>query len=163
MGRAKSLENTLMLGKNAGKRRVGQQRMACLDGITDSVDMSLSKLQEITGGQRSLACYNPWGRKESDRTQQLNNSLKKLTGFPGGTGLRTHRPMQETWVRSLGQEDSLEKRMAYSLQYSCLENSMDRESSLAGYSPWGHKRVGHDSVTKQQQEINTGAQRGINE
>ena len=71
-----------MLGKNAGKRRMGQQRMACLDGITDSMDMSLSKLQEITGGQRSLACYNPWGRKESDRTQQLNNSLKKLTGLP---------------------------------------------------------------------------------
>ena len=81
MGRAKSLENTMMLGKNAGKRRMGQQRMACLDGITDSMDMSLSKLQEITGGQRSLACYSPWGHKESDRTQQLNNSLKKLTGL----------------------------------------------------------------------------------
>ena len=65
--------------------------------------------------------------------------------------------MQETWVRSLGQEDSLEKRMAYSLQYSCLENSMDREPSLAGYSPWGRKRVRHDSVTKQQ-EINTGGE-----
>ena len=72
MGRAKSLENTMMLGKNAGKRRMGQQRMACLDGITDSMDMSLSKLQEITGGQRSLACYSPRGHKESDIPERLN-------------------------------------------------------------------------------------------
>ena len=42
-----SLKETLMLGKIEGRRRGGQQRMRCLDGITDSVDMSLSKFQEI--------------------------------------------------------------------------------------------------------------------
>ena len=45
--RADSLEKTLMLGKMEGRRRRGQQRMRCLDGITDMMDMSLSKLQEL--------------------------------------------------------------------------------------------------------------------
>ena len=47
MGRADSLEKILMLRKIEGRRRRGQQKMRCLDGIIDSMDMSLSKLQEI--------------------------------------------------------------------------------------------------------------------
>ena len=47
MRRADSLEQTLMLGKTEGKRRRGQQRMRWLDGISDSINMNLSKLQEI--------------------------------------------------------------------------------------------------------------------
>ena len=43
--------------------------MSWLDGITDSVDMSLSKLQELVDGQGRLACFSPWGHKESDMTE----------------------------------------------------------------------------------------------
>ena len=52
MGRANSLEKTLMLGKTEGKRRRGQQRMRWLDSITDLMDMNLSKLQEIVKNRR---------------------------------------------------------------------------------------------------------------
>ena len=68
MRRADSLEKTLMLGKIEGRRRWGRQRMKWLDGITDSMDMNLSKLWEIVI-QGSLACRSPWGCKESDMTE----------------------------------------------------------------------------------------------
>ena len=47
--------------------------MRWLDGITDSMDMSLSKLWEVVK-DRSLECCSPWGQKESDMTERLNNS-----------------------------------------------------------------------------------------
>ena len=62
MRRVDSLEKTLMLGGIGGRRKRGRQRMRWLDGITDSMDMSLSKLQE-------LVCCSPRGCKESDMTE----------------------------------------------------------------------------------------------
>ena len=67
MRRADSLEKTLMLGKIEGKRR-GRQRMRWLDGITNSMDMGLGRVQQLG----SLACCSPWGHTESDTTERLN-------------------------------------------------------------------------------------------
>ena len=62
-----------MLGKIEGGRRRGRQRMRWLDGITDSTDMNLSIVQEMGEGQGSLAYCSPWGYKELDTTEQLND------------------------------------------------------------------------------------------
>ena len=74
MWRMDSLEKTLMLRKIEGRRRRGWQKMRWLDGITDSVDMSLSKLWELVVVREALECCSPWGHKESDTTKWLNES-----------------------------------------------------------------------------------------
>ena len=74
MQRTDSSEKTVMLGKIEGERRRGRQRMRWLDGITNSMDMSLSKTPGVGDGQGGLGCCTPWGCKESNTTEQQNST-----------------------------------------------------------------------------------------
>ena len=75
--RADSFEKTLLLGKSEGRR--GQKRMRWLDGITDSMDMSLNKLREMVKDREAWHCCSPWGHKKLDVTDRLNSNNNTLS------------------------------------------------------------------------------------
>ena len=99
MQRVDSLEKTLMLGGIGARKRRGRQRMRWLDGITDSMDMGLSKLWELVG-QGGLVCWDSWGCKKSDMTERLNSSSRWSPCSPSAAAAAA-RPECNLYLRAL--------------------------------------------------------------
>ena len=92
MQRANSLKKTLILGKIEDKRRRGQHRMRWLDSTTDSLDMNLSKLQEIVedrgaGVLQSMGLQRNGHDLGSEQQQQINSNISKRTSRASGRRL----------------------------------------------------------------------------
>ena len=102
-------------------------------------------------GKRTVALGEQKDTDDAERIDErkIHTALTSAMDFPGGWAVNNLPAMQEKQIRSLGQEDPLETKMATHSRILAWEIQWQR--SLAGYSPRGRKRVGHDLATKERQ------------
>ena len=110
MWRVDSLEKTLMLGGIGGRKKRGRQRMRRLDGITDSMHMSLGELQEMVMDSEAWRCCNSRGHKESETTEWLNWSEEMVVSIYWLKGHLAHyTKIQGNQLNSIRAENDLQR------------------------------------------------------
>ena len=145
MRRVDSLEKPLMLGGVGGRRKRGRQRMRWLDGITDSMDMSLSELRELAMDREAWRAVIHVVAKSQTRLSNWTELNHVPWGFPcSSVGKECLQYRRLDLIPGLGRSPG--EGNDNPLQYSCLENPMDRGAWQATLH--GVTRVGHNLASK---------------